>query len=293
MTVQQIRYFLTAARYQNFSKAAKELFITQSALSRQIAAMERELGYALFDRAGKRVRLSPAGEVGYGLFPAVYGAFEEALEQMGAIREGASEILRIGVLEGVDVGTFLPGILERLALTHPQIAPDIRAYSYSALEQRVMDGSLDLIISHFFAVSRNSELEFSHVRDGANRIAMLRTHTLAQYEMLTLEDIKDEPLIVVSGAGYEAYIQTVCQARGFTPKLRLSPGPQTSMLWVLSGMGPALLDSNCSLARDDRVKFLSVHHICDTALVAAWNRESVKPAVRAFIGAVVVETDLY
>lgn len=61
MTITQIKYFITAAKCLNFTKAASKLYITQPALSRQISAIEEELNVQLFVRNNRSVKLTPAG----------------------------------------------------------------------------------------------------------------------------------------------------------------------------------------------------------------------------------------
>ena len=63
-----IEYFLCAARSGSFSKAARELFVSQPAISRQIASLEKELGFTLFDRTNKQSKLTEIGELFYRFF---------------------------------------------------------------------------------------------------------------------------------------------------------------------------------------------------------------------------------
>ena len=81
MTFNQIKYFVTVAECLSFTEAAKCLFITQPALSRQINAMEEELGTRLFIREKKRLKLTPGGSVLYNRLPKVLSDYAEAVEE--------------------------------------------------------------------------------------------------------------------------------------------------------------------------------------------------------------------
>ena len=80
MTFNQLKYFVTVAECLSFTEAAKSLFITQPALSRQINAMEEELGTRLFIREKKRLKLTQGGSVLYNRLPKVLSDYAEAVE---------------------------------------------------------------------------------------------------------------------------------------------------------------------------------------------------------------------
>ena len=95
----QIKYFVTAARCQNFTKAADQLYITQQpALSRQILSVERELNLQLFIRTGRNVRLTPAGRILLEKFQVIYDAYQEAVFQAKQSFKGLSGTINIGIL---------------------------------------------------------------------------------------------------------------------------------------------------------------------------------------------------
>ena len=103
MTFNQIKYFVTVAECLSFTEAAKCLFITQPALSRQINAMEEELGTRLFIREKKRLKLTPGGSVLYNRLPKVLSDYAEAVEDAKHANSGYEGELRIGFLDIYDI----------------------------------------------------------------------------------------------------------------------------------------------------------------------------------------------
>ncbi|MDD6160304.1 MAG: LysR family transcriptional regulator, partial [Oscillospiraceae bacterium] len=100
MTDLQVRYFLTAARCLNFTEAAKQLYITQPALSQQISALEHELNMQLFVRMKKRLYLTPAAVVLARELPQYEKHLAEILDRAKVANLGVSQTLRLGLMEG-------------------------------------------------------------------------------------------------------------------------------------------------------------------------------------------------
>src|SRR5580658_3924177 len=108
MELRYLRYFLAVAETRNFTRAAAQCFVAQSALSEQIARLEVEVGTALFARTSRTVRLTAAGEVLVPLARRVLADVELAqaeLDALGGLRRGR---LRLGLLQAAASGMDLP-----------------------------------------------------------------------------------------------------------------------------------------------------------------------------------------
>lgn len=105
MTITQLRYFIVAAQTENLLKAASALYISQSSLSKNIAALEKELGVELFDRNGKSLRLNEAGGQFLASCQKILGEFDNVLEGLKWSGRKNSARVRIGV-EG-EIGPLL------------------------------------------------------------------------------------------------------------------------------------------------------------------------------------------
>src|SRR5260370_9925701 len=125
MEFHQLTYFLAAAQTQNFRKAAELCIVAQSALSRQIAALEKELEVELFTRQKKRVMLTPAGQE-FALY--VRNAMEQLQEGQQFIAElgtGQRGTIRIGCIESLAT-SFLPALFTSFHQHYPNIQLKVR-----------------------------------------------------------------------------------------------------------------------------------------------------------------------
>lgn len=138
-----LRTFVTIAESGSFTRAARQVFRTPSALSMQIKRLEETLGQPLFVREARQVRLTPEGEVLLGYGRRLLKLNEEAVTQfLAPTLEG-----RVGFGTTDDVGSrILPGVLAQFARTHPAVQVDVVVGSSSQMLERLDAGELDLVL---------------------------------------------------------------------------------------------------------------------------------------------------
>ena len=119
MELRNINTFLHIAELHSFSRTARQLGYSQSAVSSQIAQLEAELGAPLFDRVGKTVRLTSAGETFLGYARTLLTTAEQAQAALQPAKQ-ISGSLRIALADSV-CSTFLPGLLKRYHALCPQV----------------------------------------------------------------------------------------------------------------------------------------------------------------------------
>lgn len=142
MEFHQLTYFLAAAQTQNFRKAAELCIVAQSALSRQIAALEKELDVSLFTRQKKRVILTPEGQE-FALY--VRNAMEQLQEGQQFIAElgtGQRGTIRIGCIESLATA-FLPALFASFHKRYPNIQLKVRVNHTDELVTSVEQGDVD------------------------------------------------------------------------------------------------------------------------------------------------------
>lgn len=158
VTLRQIQYFLAAADSLHFTKAAERLSVTQPTLSHQIAQLEAHLGGPLFDRIGKRVRLTESGTLLKSYARRAVRELEAgglALSELEGMSRGD---LRIGVIQSFS-RTLLPSILGNFITKYPGIHLNIRELTGLEIEQGLAAGSLDLGIAFAPTVLDGTEVE--------------------------------------------------------------------------------------------------------------------------------------
>ncbi|TFH88552.1 LysR family transcriptional regulator [Billgrantia azerbaijanica] len=138
-----LRTFVAIAESGSFTRAARQVFRTPSALSMQIKRLEETLGHALFVREARQVRLTAEGEVLLGFARRLLKLNEEAVTQfLAPSLEG-----RVSFGTTDDVGTrILPGVLARFARSHPAVQVDVVVGNSAGMLRRLDAGELDLIL---------------------------------------------------------------------------------------------------------------------------------------------------
>lgn len=143
MELQQLRYVVAVAETRSFTRAAQRCHVVQSALSHQVAKLEREIGARLFDRTSRRVALTAAGEA---FLPAAYealGAAERAAAEAAAVSGVVSGRLRLGAIPTVTAAD-LPGALRSYRDAHPRVDVSLRTDGSDELVAQIVSGSLDV-----------------------------------------------------------------------------------------------------------------------------------------------------
>jgi len=138
-----LRSFVAIAESGSFTRAAKQVFRTPSALSMQIKRLEQTLGQPLFNRDARRVHLTPAGETLLGYGRRLLALNEEAVSKF--VAPAIDGTVRLGTPD--DIGTrILPRVLSEFARSHPAVQVDVMTGASVAMQRRLDAGELDLIL---------------------------------------------------------------------------------------------------------------------------------------------------
>jgi DNA-binding transcriptional LysR family regulator len=146
MTDLQIDYFMAVARNGSFVKASERLYVSQPAVSRQIASLESELGVVLFDRAKRTIHLTAAGELFYKFFQDYRNGLSTAKYHAKIINEKIEGAFRVGYLEGWMLPDFFPFFLSTLSRQFPAVQVSLYAWNLRELAEELEAGNLDIII---------------------------------------------------------------------------------------------------------------------------------------------------
>jgi len=147
MELRHLRYFVALAETLSFTRAAERVHVTQSTLSHQIRQLEDEVGRPLFERIGKRVLLTEAGETFLGY---AARALREVDQGLGDLMRAPGELsgeVRIGATGTFNMG-FVPECLATFMHKHPTVKVIVDELAADAIAQKLLDGSLDLGIGY-------------------------------------------------------------------------------------------------------------------------------------------------
>jgi len=243
----QIEYFLAVARYLNFTEAAKSLYISQPALSKQIAILENEIGVQLLFRTRRSVRLTPAGAVLFQELDTIASQIENAIEKARQPVLGENSVLSIGCLEAM--GTpFLPALIKEFRQHYPGIRLIFERHSFKPLREKFLRGEFDIIFTLEIEVKDTPDIIWDPFFIAQAYIFMSTTHPLAGRPNLKLEDLRDEGFVMISREeaprSFDSAV-ALCRAHGFTPNIiKQMPNVESVLLSVESGIGVTLLDTS-------------------------------------------------
>lgn len=207
----QIKYFQSVVRLNSFSEAAEENFISQSAISQQIQALERELGYQLLERKNRSFTLTPAGEYFYQKSLILTADYERMCREAARIAKGNQNTLKIGYLRCYTGGEFHHA-LEQFSQLHPDVDVNVEYGNHEELYRMLRTEQVDLVLND----QRRAFSEEYHnflLKTFSSSIEVSTHSPLAQLQKITVKELKNIPCILVtSPAQQEAeqeYYRTV------------------------------------------------------------------------------------
>ena len=280
----QIEYFLAVARYLNFTEAAKSLYISQPALSKQIAILENEIGVQLLFRTRRSVRLTPAGAVLFQELETIATQIENAIDKARQPVIGENSVLTIGCLEAM--GTpFLPALIKEFRQHYPGIRLIFERHSFKPLREKFFRGELDIIFTLEIEVKDTPDIIWDSFFTASAYVFMSATHPLAGRPDLKLEDMRDEGFVMISREeaprSFDSGI-ALCRAHGFTPNIiKQMPNVESVLLSVESGIGVTLLDNSVRTIHSDTFTGFAIpDEPVDVGM--AYRKSNLNPAVALF-----------
>ncbi|WP_445487049.1 LysR family transcriptional regulator [Niallia sp. 03133] len=241
MELRQLKYFIEVAQREHVSEAAEHLHVAQSAISRQIANLEDELGVHLFEREGRNVKLTAIGKIFLTHSLTIMKAVDIAVEQIDAYLDPDRGSIKIGFPTSL-ASHLLPTVLSAFKEKHPQIAFQLRQGSYSFLIEAVKSREIDLA---FLGPVPADDLTIQGKILFTERILALMpsNHILAERRSLRLRDLRNDSFVLFpKGYILQKIAYDACKQEGFLPNIS-SEGEDLDAIkgLVSAGMGVTLL----------------------------------------------------
>lgn len=142
----RIEYFLSLAKCKSFTGTANALNVSQPAISKQIATLEKELGFSLFFRSNRNVSLTPARMIFLKVFTEIKEIYNNAMKQTKDIYNEQSKRLRLGCVDGMVMGNLLNKIFKSFHEYFPNVEYQLERHSPKNLINALYNNDLDAII---------------------------------------------------------------------------------------------------------------------------------------------------
>jgi LysR family cyn operon transcriptional activator len=186
MELRHLRYFDAVAETLNFTRAAERLHVTQSTLSHQIKQLEDELGAPLFDRSGKKVRMTEAGEILRSHMAPALGQIDRGLQALRRPADSITGRIRLGTTPSFNT-RMVPQCVATLLNHYPTIQVTVEELAAGAITRRLGSGQLDLAVS--YRPAEGSELWFEPLYNEELRLVVARGHPLARRRRVRMVEL--------------------------------------------------------------------------------------------------------
>ena len=194
--IKQIKYFQAVVRCQSFTKAADDCFISQSAISQQIQALEKELGVQLLHRERRKISLTPAGEFFYKKSLVIISDFDRLCAETIKFSNGVEQELSIGYLRDYH-GQELACALQEFQTKRPEVSINLLSGTHEELYENLRTGKADVVISDLRREPSEQYVNFFLTR-GYLYAELPESNPLTQLEFLTVDDLKNTPIILIA-----------------------------------------------------------------------------------------------
>lgn len=197
--IKQIKYFQSVVRNHNFTKAAEENFISQSAISQQIQALEKELGVKLLQREGRKFKLTPAGEFFYRKSLVIVNDFDRLCRETLNIANGQDQKISIGYLKNFSKDKLIKTVVE-FNEKNPEMSINLVQGTHEELYELLRTGKLDIVINDLRRKPSDQYVNF-FLTDECFYAELPAKNPLAQLDKITAEELKNTPIILIAPVG--------------------------------------------------------------------------------------------
>lgn len=281
MTSLQVRYFLKVADCMSFSKAAEEMFVAQSSVSRQIQLLEKELGYQLFDRTRRHaISLTEAGMVFQDCFLQAQAGYERAHSTVSDMESSHPLSLKVGVGQNWNMTRVLCRFRDQVHLRYPQARLTFENLPFLQLHRQLDAGHLDVIFCTKTSVLKFDDLEVYEIGQLEGRAYVLRGLLRPEHEELRIEDFDGQTLLMLPEEEAPMSMQIV-QLQFYAHQVRVfpqrMPNRDTIHQALLMGDGFSVFDEFMWLADDPQLTWLRLEDMIPMCMV--WKKSNRNPLI--------------
>lgn len=284
MTLAMIECFFAATETLNFTTAAQKIHITQPAFSRNVAALEEELGFPLFLRSKRNgLRITPAGLELYNGLVQLRSEYHQVLERAEQINRGEKGEVVIGVLNGTFIDNDSMSAIHKFQEKYPLVEITVISHPFDKLLKSLEVGECDVCFTIAASIHDREDLLFEKIFEVDNYLAVpsrLKCDTAREYSLR--EFSKEYFLLSKDAPEINSLLVQACHEAGFEPKTRMAPDFETKMIWVELGKGIAINSKEHYIKNSVYVNFVKVKEIRRDGYVMVWKKSNYNPAIALF-----------
>lgn len=289
MTIKQLHYFIAVAETKSFTHAARNYFIAQTAMSQQISALEKELGFRLFHRTNRVVELTEAGALLFARVRPLVLELEDALQSAAAEAGVENHVFRVGLSDQA-VNRFLAPALQAFARIQPRVTPLLIADNHLLLLESLAEGGLDVMFlgrRYYTPRAMLSATELFDYQVLEHVLAVPADHPLASRNDVEWSDLEGLHLIAYSPLREDqrgASLTALLTEHGVTAnRLCSTRTVETALLYVEAGLGCCLLPAFAGDQSSPEVRMLPVKSDLRDTMLLLHHREAENPITGEFV----------
>ncbi|WP_209125008.1 LysR family transcriptional regulator [Alkalihalobacillus sp. BA299] len=278
MEWQQLEYFQKVAELQHFTRAAEALYISQPALSRSIARLEKDLGVPLFERNGRTVQLNRYGKLFLKKVNSALLLIEEGKQEVEDMVHPDRGLIALSFLHTLG-SHIVPELIREFRKSYPDVQFQLFQNTADILIKQLTTGAIDLCLTS--APVERVGLRWEKLFREQLFVIVPKSHHLAKKECIKLAEVAEEPFIgFKEGIGLRTITDQLCQQAGFKPKVTFESQEVSTVNGLVSaGLGVSLIPDRKGLDETQVVKLTVEDLECTRSIGVAWVEDRYRPPV--------------
>ncbi len=257
----QIDYFMAVATNSSFTKTSEELFVSQPAISKQIALMEKELGVRLFIRNNRKTELTEAGKIYYDFFSRYKAEIGNIKHEVSELDGIASQTITIGILEGWDFASWLTKIIKEYRASHGYVDILINYVGAKEISTMLLTDEIDLAISLKNTFDTFAEIESHNILETRKKLIYSKQNPIASKADLSPEDFAKEKFFApwsIMDDTVTKSINMYMQPYGIRPKIQFVNNLESMINCVRYNLGVAICDEFTGYLNDKNLQSIDL-----------------------------------
>lgn len=292
MNLNQLRYFVAVAENRSFTKAATQYYISQTAITQQVKALEEKIGTPLLDRNTRPISLTPAGKTFLNEAKVILERMDSAIYKTIETSTGLEGTLKIGYTKGYEKSNLV-NKLSSFHHDYPNILLTFYRYDTDILAAGLMNKEYDIIFTWDSSnIRQEPSLDYKIIEHVPLFLAVYRAHPLARKKTINRADMRGEKIIFMSPSSTgdsfgDAYYVGLYQQAGYQPDILLNTSDgETVLMMVAAEQAISVVPEYCidRMLHADNLIFIPLEGDHETEeILAMWRKEDISPALQHFI----------
>ncbi|MFP3154716.1 LysR family transcriptional regulator [Lachnospiraceae bacterium ZAX-1] len=281
----QIEYFLALAKNLSFSDTARQIHVSQPAISKQISSLEQEIGASLFERGYRNLKLTKTGELFKDFLERTVDEYQLLCDEAKKNVADSNESIHIGFIAGFMIEPLSQAV-KNFRNSFPEKKVQITQGQFQSLWQIFEEGSLDVMIALKSEVQNQPNITWRTIDVDSPLLVVSKDNPIADRQQLSIDRLKRETFLVLDHSCTpisELIVREFCQMNGFSPhKVLAFLNNDSIKLSVESNIGVALMHiAMLTPSFAEKVRWFQTG--ISSSVVAAWKRNTENRYAEIFV----------